>query len=283
MVPFVLIAATPMARKIAKLETKSVRPGLLYCNECKGQFTVTVGTVFERSKVPLTKWWMAAHMMNMGKNGVSAHEIHRAIGVTYKTAWFMMHRLREAMTDLAPAPMGGHGGQIQADETYWGNTSKRSKNYRKGLKRKAAVMALVDPIKGEVRAFHFDLGIGANEVRNVIVKHASRKSTLVTDESRLYTKLGAEFAAHETVLHAGKEYVNASGFTTNNVENFFGVFKRGMRGTYTFCGEQHLQRYLAEFSFRYNNRSGLGITDGERTAKALAGIEGKRLTYRPSN
>ena len=200
-------------QKIAKIASKATRPGLYYCNECKGQFTVTVGTVFERSKVPLTKWWMAAHMMNSGKNGVSAHEIHRALGVTYKTAWFMMHRLREAMTDLAPAPMGGEGGQVQADETYWDNTSKRSKSYRKGLKRKASVMALVDPIKGKVRAFHFELGIGANEVRKVIVQNASRKSTLVTDESRLYTRLGTEFAAHQTVIHTGDQYVNAAGFT----------------------------------------------------------------------
>jgi transposase-like protein len=269
--------------KIAKMQGKSARPGLHYCNECKREFTVTVGTVFERSKVPLTKWWMAAHMINSGKNGVSAHEIHRAIGVTYKTAWFMMHRLREAMTELAPAPMGGSGGQVQADETYYGNTSKRSKSYRKGLKRKEAIIALVDPDKGEARAFHMDMGAGADVVRKILVKNASRKSTLVSDESKLYTKVGKEFYAHQTLLHWGNEYVNKDGFTTNNVENFFGVFKRGMRSTYTHCGEQHLQRYLAEFQFRYNNRSGLGVSDGERTTRAMKGIEGKRLTYRPTH
>src|SRR6185312_11277028 len=138
--------------KIAKLEGKSGRPGLYWCHECKGQFTVTVGTVFERSKVPLTKWWMAAHMFNSGKNGTSAHEIHRTLGVTYKTAWFMMHRLREAMTDLVPTPMGGEGQTIQADETYYGHSSKRSKGYRKGHRHKAGVVALVEP-KGRVRAF----------------------------------------------------------------------------------------------------------------------------------
>jgi len=271
--------------KIAKIEGKkqSHRPGLFYCNECKGQFTVTVGTVFERSKVPLTKWWMAAHLFNQGKNGVSAHEIHRQLGVTYKTAWFMMHRLREAMTELAPAPMGGSGGQVQADETYYGNTSKRSKTYRRGLKRKEAIIALVDPDKGEARAFHMEAGAGADIVRNTLVTNVSRKSTLVSDESRLYTQVGKEFSAHQTLLHWGKEYVNKDGFTTNNVENFFGTFKRGMRGTYIHCGQQHLQRYLSEFQFRYNNRSGLGITDGERTARAMKGIEGKRLTYRPTN
>jgi transposase-like protein len=269
--------------KIAKMEGKSHRPGLYYCNECHGQFTVTVGTVFERSKVPLTKWWMAAHMLNSGKNGVNAHEIHRTIGVTYKTAWFMMHRLREAMNTINPGAMGGEGGQVQADETYYGNTSKRSKSYRRGLKRKSAVVALVDPHKGHVRAFHMELGAGADVVRNILVTNVDRKTTLITDESALYTRVGKEFGRHETMNHTGREYVNKDGFTTNNVENFFLQFKRGMRGTYVHCGEQHLQRYLNEFGFRYSNRAGLGTSDGERTALMLKGAEGKRLTYRPTN
>src|SRR6185436_20262342 len=174
--------------KIAKMQGKSHRPGLYYCNECKGQFTVTVGTVFERSKVPLTKWWMAAHMMNSGKNGVSAHEIHRQIGVSYKTAWFMMHRLREAMADIAPAPMGGEGSAIQADETYYGNTSKRAKHYRKGHSQKASIVALVEPGK-HTRAFHVKGGANSVDVREVLVTNVDRKSTLVTDESALYTKV----------------------------------------------------------------------------------------------
>lgn len=273
--------------KLAKVEgaKKSHRPGLWYCNECKGQFTVTVGTVFERSKVPLTKWWMAAHMINSGKNGVSAHEIHRALGVTYKTAWFMMHRLREAMTDLAPTPMGGSGKSIQADETYIGNSSKRAKGYKKGHSHKNSIVALVDPSTGKARAFHVKRA-NADTVREILVTNAHRSSELHTDESRLYTKVGAEFAGHKTVNHGWNgrgEYVGKDGQTTNNAENFFGVFKRGMRGTYIFCSEQHLKRYLAEFSFRYSNRAGLGVTDGERTALTLKGIEGKRLTYRPTN
>jgi transposase-like protein len=268
--------------KLAKIEGKkqSHRPGLYYCNECKGQFTVTVGTVFERSKVPLTKWWMAAHMMNSGKNGCSAHEIHRALGVTYKTAWFMMHRLREAMIVAKPEPMGSLGGAVQADETYHLNTSKRAKGYKKGHSHKASIVALVDETTGTVRTFHINKSATAEKVRDILVTNVSRKGTLVTDESRLYTILGKEFGDHQTLNHGAREYVNAAGFTTNNVENFFGIFKRGMRGTYTFCGEQHLQRYLTEFQFRYNNRSGLGVSDGERTALALKGIEGKRLTYR---
>jgi transposase-like protein len=269
--------------KIAKMQGKSARPGLHYCNECKREFTVTVGTVFERSKIALTKWWMAAHLLSQGKNGCSATEIQRNLGVTYKTAWFMMHRLREAMTDLNPAPMGGEGGQVQADETYYGNTSKRSKSYRKGLKRKASIVALVEPGKGNTRAIHMQDGAGAGVVRDVLVRNVDRKSTLVTDESGLYTRVGKEFGAHETLIHTGREYKNKNGYTTNNVENFFLQFKRGMRGTYIHCGEQHVQRYLNEFAFRYNNRSGLGITDGERTARMMQGIEGKRLTYRPTH
>jgi transposase-like protein len=271
--------------RIAKMRGKSARPGLCYCNECKREFTVTVGTVFERSKVPLTKWWMAAHMLQSGKNGVSAHEIHRTIGVSYKTAWFMMHRLREAMNELNPAPMGGEGQTIQADETYYGNTSKRSKSYRKGKKHKASVVALVEP-KGRARAFHVERAT-ADAVRKILVTNAHRSSELHTDESHLYMAVGREFAAHKTVEHGFQrgrgEYVGPDGQTTNNVENFFLQFKRGMRGTYIHCGQQHVQRYLDEFAFRYNNRSGLGINDGERTARMMQGIEGKRLTYRPTN
>jgi transposase-like protein len=271
--------------KLAKVEGKkhSHRPGLYYCNECKGQFTVTVGTVLERSKIPLTKWWMAAHMMNSGKNGCSAHEIHRGLGVTYKTAWFMMHRLREALIVTNPGPMGTLGGAVQADETYHLNTSKRAKGYKKGHSNKAKIVALIDENTGTVRTFHIAKAMTAEKIANILFTNVQRKATLVTDESNLYKVLGKEFDGHQKVNHGAREYINAAGFTTNNVENFFGVFKRGMRGTYTFCGEQHLQRYLTEFQFRYNNRSGLGVFDGERTAIALKGIEGKRLTYRPTN
>jgi transposase-like protein len=269
--------------KIAKVSGKKHRPGLYYCNECKGQFTVTVGTVLERSKIPLTKWLMAAHMFNSGKNGVSAHEIHRTLGVTYKTAWFMMHRLREAMNELNPSPMGGEGRSVQADETYYGN-SKRAKSYRRGHRHKSSVVALVEP-QGRARAFHVKSAT-AQTVRNLLVTNAHRQSELHTDESRLYVEVGKEFAAHKTVEHSwnqGGYYVGSDGQTTNAVENFFGNFKRSMKGTYRFCGEQHLQRYLNEFQFRFNRRTKLGFTDGERTAAALKGIEGKRLTYRPTN
>ena len=271
--------------KIALMRGKSHRPGLYYCNECDGQFTVTVGTVLERSKIPLTKWLMAAHMLQSGKNGVSAHEIHRNLKVTYKTAWFMMHRLREAMKELNSTPMGGKGKSVQADETYYGNTSRRSKSYKKGLRHKQGVFALIEP-KGRVRTFHLKPA-NLNNVRDALLANVDRASELHTDESPLYPETGKEFAAHKRVKHGWRKYhgifVGKEGQTTNAVENFFGNFKRSMKGTYRFCSEQHLARYLAEFEFRHNYRSGLGFNDGERTAKALKGIEGKRLTYRPTN
>ena len=286
--PFCRHCGNSDPEKIAKIEgkKKAHRPGLYYCNECKGQFTVTVGTVLERSKVPLTKWLMAAHMVNSGKNGVSAHEIHRSLGVTYKTAWFMMHRLREAMKELNPAPMGGEGQSVQADETYYGNTSKRAKGYRKGHSHKAGIVALIEP-KGRARAFHLKVA-NVQEVREILVTNVDRKSELHTDQSKLYTRVGDEFADHKTVLHGAgsvkaSSYVGKDGQNTNAAENFFGHFKRSMLGTYRFCSEQHLQRYLTEFQFRHNHRAALGINDGERTAAALKGIEGKRLTYRPAN
>ena len=265
--------------------------GYFLCNDCRDKFTCRTGTVMERSHIPVHKWLLAIHLISSAKNGMSAHELHRGLGITYKSAWFLGHRIREAMNLDKPAPMGGEGGSVQADETYYGDTSKRSKSYKKGLKRKAAVVGLVDPDTGEARAFHMDLGAGADVIREILVKNASRKSTLHSDESKLYTRVGEEFAEHETVNHTGREYVRTEfkwedgkpkfdKVHTNNVENFFGVFKRGMRGTYIHCGEQHLQRYLNEFSFRYSNRSGFGIGDVERAARTLKGIESKRLTYR---
>lgn len=255
--------------------------GMFLCNDCRDKFTGRTGTVMERSKIPIHKWLLAIHLMSTAKNGMSAHELHRLLGVTYKTAWFLAHRIRKAMDDDKPAPMGGEGGQVQADETYYGNTSKRSKARRAGRKeRKEAVFAMVDPNTGIARAVHMTLGAGASVVREHLVTNVDRKSTLVTDESPLYTKVGKEFAAHETMIHTGREYVNRRGYTTSNVENFFLQFKRGMRGTYIHCEPQHLQRYLNEFAFRYSNRSGLGIGDIERAERTLKGIEGKRLTYR---
>jgi hypothetical protein len=197
--------------------------GYWLCNDCRDKFTCRTGTVMERSHIPVHKWLYAIHLLSSNKNGMSAHELHRMIGITYKSAWFLAHRIREAMNGNSGQPMGGAGGQVQADETFYGNTSARSQaRIKHGRRaRKEVVVALVDPHKGEARAFHMADGVGAREVRKIIVTNANRKSTLVSDESKLYVKVGTEFAGHQTVLHADWEYVNRDGFSTNNVENFF--------------------------------------------------------------
>jgi transposase-like protein len=273
---------------VALLQGKSGRPGLFYCNGCKGQFTVTVATVFERSKIPLSKWWMACHLLNSSKKGISAHQMHRMLGVTYKTAWFMMHRLREAMRTGGLEPMGGAGKIVEADETYFGkpdepyvSKQRKGRPYIYGRKRNTrSVVALVER-GGAVRSFHPAVADGPT-VAHIVRENIARETQLHTDESRLYIKVGAEFAAHETVTHSNNEYVRGA-IHTNTVENYFSVFKRGMKGTYQHCGEKHLHRYLAEFDFRYNTRTALGFNDGERAALAMKGIGGKRLTYRPTN
>lgn len=269
--------------RVERLGGKSMGAGWYHCNDCREKFTVRVGTLYERSHIPLHKWLLATHLLTSSKKGMSAHQLHRMLGITYKSAWFMAHRIREALSETDREGMGGTGGEIQADETYYGGTSKRAKSYRKtkkGLyKNKSRVVALVDKNSGEVRAFKVKKAT-AHTVRNILFTNASRKSILVTDDSPLYDGVGRAYASHQIVKHARRKYVNKEGFTTNNVENFFGVFKKGMTGVYHFCDEKHLQRYLNEFAFRYSNRAALGVSDGERAARALKGIEGKRLTYR---
>ena len=268
-----------------RLDAGTHRAGLLYCRDCRKQFSVTVGTVFERSHVPLHKWVFANHLMNASKKGVSAHQLHRMLGVTYKTAWFMAHRIRAAMAETDPAPLGGEGKVIEADETYFGDkeqVTKRTKKGKAGHASKRAVVALVER-GGGARAVYMPK-VTADNVAAVLAKHADPASRLHTDESRLYPVVGREFEAHETVLHSRGEYARGPKgplrVHTNSVEGFFGVFKRGMRGVYQHCGEQHLQRYLDEFAFRHTHRAKLGVDDTARALLALRGIEGKRLTYR---
>lgn len=275
--------------KIKALRGKSHRAGLYQCAECREQFTVTVGTVMERSKIPLNKWVLAMHLLSASKKGMSAHQLHRMLGITYQSAWFLCHRIREAMAEpKGPSnPMGGEGKIIEADETYFGPKDRVTKRTRRGKpshSSKRSVFALVER-GGKVRSFHVEHATAEN-IREIIVQNASRKSQLMTDESRLYTKLGAEFASHETVVHSGNEYVRYEGervIHTNTIENVFSVFKRGMKGIYQHCGEAHLHRYLAEFDFRYNRRTALGVTDQERTQDIVKGAEGKRLMYRSPN
>jgi transposase-like protein len=275
---------------IAKAQGKAVRPGLYYCNACNEQFTVTVGTIMERSHVPITKWWLAMHLMGSSKKGMSAHQMHRMLGVTYKTAWFMCHRIREAMRTGNIEPLGGKGKVVEADETYFGSLpeDKRPKRKTSGkpfskrqparaAHNKQTVIALVER-GGSVRSFSVP-GAYLDQVIGIVRDNIDRESRLHTDESKLYHRVGKEFAAHETVNHTNKEYARGD-VTTNTVEGYFSVFKRGMRGTYQHCAEKHLHRYLAEFDFRHNNRTALNVDDVTRVAKIAKGIEGKRLTYR---
>jgi len=264
---------------IRRLEGKSHRPGLHQCNECREHFTVTVGTVMERSHIPLAKWVLGFHLMNASKKGMSAHQLHRMLGITYKSAWFMAMRIREAMRDESPSAMGGPDKPVQADETYYGATSSRATGHRRRRKEKAIVVGLVDQTTGAVRGFHVTHATG-DTIRDILFTNVTRRSTLVSDESNLYRYAGKAFGKHETVTHWKAEYVNKDGFTTNNVENFFGIFKKGLVGTYHFVSQKHLQRYLDEFTFRYTHRVGVGIDDGERAALAIRGATGKRLTYR---
>lgn len=283
--------------RITELKGKAHRAGLYQCAECREQFTVTVGTVMERSKIPLNKWLLAMHLMGAGKKGTSAHQLHRTLGVTYQTAWFLAHRIRKAMEEpVGPSnPMGGQGKIVEADETYFGKREtplpRRSymppptKRGKGGPAGKRAVVALVER-GGKVRMFHAHRAT-KEEIGNIVRTNVLRTSTLHTDESAIYTKLGAEFDSHHTVRHSANEYVRYEGehlIHTNTVENVFSVFKRGMEGIYQHCGEAHLHRYLAEFDFRYNRRSALGVTDTERTEDIARGTGGKRLMYRsPDN
>jgi transposase-like protein len=269
------------AAKIAKLETKTARAGLRYCNECKGQFTATVGTIFERSKIPLTKWWLAAHLIGSSKKGISSHQLHRMLGVSYKSTWFMMHRLREAMRTGGLAPMGGEGSIVEIDETFIGR--KEGYETKAGTKHKNAVLTLVER-GGSARSFHVE-DATKEHIIPIVRANVARESHIMTDEASRYLHIGKEFAAHSVVDHSRKEYSYTDRKTgakvnTNTIEGFYSIFKRGMRGVYQHCGEKHLHRYLAEFDFRYSNRSSLGVDDAERVAKLVEGAKGKRLQYR---
>ena len=280
--------------RITPMKGKAHRPGLYNCMECRQQFTVTVGTVFERSKIALNKWLLATFLMTSSKKGMSAHQLHRMLGVTYKTAWFMAHRIREAMKEdvASSGPMGGEGKTIEADETYIGKRetprklargriANPTKSGKAGGAQKRIVVGLVER-GGKARMFHLN-DATKETVRDVLVRNADRASTLYTDSSRLYTRTGEEYASHKTTNHARGEYVRYEGAEvvhSNTIESVFSVFKRGMVGVYQHCGEAHLHRYLAEFDFRYNRRTALKVSDTERHDDLLSMIGGKRLTYR---
>ena len=256
-----------------------VRHGLKKCGECRKQFTVKVGTVFEHARMPLHKMLQAVHLMVSSKKGISAHQLGRVLEVQYKSAWFLAHRIREAMRSGDLSVFGGNGSAVEVDETYFGQR-KGMEKARGGHAHKLGVLALVERDSGQMRTFTFDK-FRADEVHPIVLANISREARLMTDEARMYSKIGKQFAEHGTTLHGIRQYVHPTDRTihTNTVEGAFSIFKRGMKGVYQHCGEQHLHRYLAEFEFRYNNRVALGVDDRGRARAAVAGIVGKRLTY----
>jgi transposase-like protein len=269
--------------RITKLDGEKHRRGLYQCNECHGQFSVTVGTLYERSHIPLHKWLLATHLMTASKKGISAHQLHRMLGITYKSAWFMAHRIREGLTPHKTEPMGGSGKIVEADETYVGgkeknkHRSKRDKKHIGGV-GKETVFSLVER-GGKVRSHHLP-SVSAQTLRPVLRSQLdTEKTALMTDGEGQFRLLASMFASHETVNHGIGEYVRGN-VHTNTIEGYFSILKRGITGVYHHVSQQRLKRYLAEFDFRYNERLALGIDDNTRAEKALAGIGGRRLTYR---
>lgn len=271
--------------RIYALNGKSTRPGVRKCGHCKKPFTVMIGTIFERSHIPLNKWLQALYLMCSSKKGISSHQLHRTLNLSYKAAWFMSHRIREAMRDDSLGPLGhfgGAGNAVEADETFIGR-KKGVPTPKGGTSHKHAVLALVER-GGKVKCVHID-GVTSEEIGRIVRENLAREAWLMTDEAKHYIEVGKEMAGHSTVNHGIGEYASFEDATihTNTIEGFFGLFKRGMKGVYQHCDEKHLHRYLAEFEFRYNNRIALGVDDVERTAVALKGLAGKRLTYRTTD
>lgn len=270
--------------KIKPNPEKRVRYGLHKCGDCKKQFTVRVGTVFEASKVPLHKWLQAVYLMTSSKKGVSAHQMHRALEVTYKTAWFMAHRIREAMRDGDLAPFGAGGGVVEVDETFIGNDRtikpKHTKKGR-GYAHKHKVLSLVDRDTGRARSMVVD-DLKAKTLVPILRENIAKEAVIFTDEAGQYRNLAADFAGHDFVRHGAGEYGRGD-VHTNTIEGYFSIFKRGMKGVYQHCAKRHLHRYVAEYEFRYNNRSANGVEDVTRSEIALRGARGKRLTYNQPN
>lgn len=260
------------------LKGKQHRPGLYQCNSCRQQFTVTVGTIFERSKIPLNVWLLATYLLCSSKKGMSTRQLSRMLGVSVKSTWFMMHRIREAMRDNPDlGPLGGGNKVVEADETFVGG---KAKNAKRGapVPKKEAVASLVER-DGMVRSFHIP-SVSRNTLRPILVGQIDRKSYLMTDEAGHYVAVGREYAGHGTVNHSIDEYVRGTFWHTNTIEGYFSILKRGITGTYQHVSQQHLKRYLGEFDFRYNTRD---VSDIDRTAQAVSGAWGKRLTYRRPN
>ncbi len=271
--------------RISKMRGKSTRIGSYKCYQCRAKFTVKVGTVFEDSHVPMHIWLQAVALLSSSKKGISSNQLHRTLGCTLKTAWFISHRIREAMKVIGADPIGGEGKIVESDETYYGRrddyVEPKKGRRRQGPGGKAKIVTLVER-QGQARAFKVE-DFTMETIKGLLVTYAKPGTRLMTDEGTTpFPVWHGHFKSHETVTHSADEYVRGDVYT-NTVEGFFSTFKRGMRGVYQHCGEKHLHRYLAEFEFRYNSRIALGIGDAERADGILKGIVGKRLLYRTAN
>ncbi len=254
------------------------RPGLHKCYDCGRQYTVTVGTLFERSKIPLHKWFLAVYFLCSSKKGMSSHQLHRMLGVTYKTAWFMTHRIREAMRDSGGFDlMGEDGGTVEVDETFWGNRKPKGQKKGRGYDHKEKILSLVEREGSRVRSYHVER-VNEATLKPILVEQIHEDACIMTDEAGQYCNLHKSFARHDHVSHGIGEYVRGD-VHTNTVESYYSVLKRGLTGTYHHVSKQHLKRYVGEFDFRYNYRN---VDDVTRTIEALRGIEGKRMMYRDS-
>lgn len=268
--------------RIGKMGGKSTRIGTYKCYECRKPFTVKVGTIFESSHIPLRLWLQAIFLISSSKKGISSNQLHRTLGITLKSAWFMSHRIREAMRDGNIEPFGCNGGTVEVDETFIGR--QPHKKVRTGYEHKCKVLSLVDRSSGQAKSVVVD-NLKAETLLPILQANISNEANIMTDEAGQYKYLNQSFASHSYVRHSHGEYVSKVNkeLHTNTIEGFFSIFKRGMKGIYQHCGHNHLNRYLAEFDFRYSNRVALGINDHDRAEKLLQGVVGKRLTYETSS
>lgn len=264
--------------RVGKMRGKSTRIGVYKCYACRKPFTVKIGTIFESSHIKMHLWLQAIYLISASKKGISSNQLHRTLGVTLKTAWFMSHRIREAMKENSLPFFGSGGGMVEVDETYMGAIRGQRSGGHLGKKRK--ILSLVDRDSKRAKTMVIDK-VNISTILPILKENISKEAELMTDRASHYKTIGKEFADHHSVNHGKHEHVSKDNpvIHTNNVENYFSVFKRGMKGTYQHCAKNHLNRYLAEFDFRYNNRSAKEITDTERADILLQCVVGKRLTY----
>ncbi len=266
-----------------KMQGASTRIGVYKCYDCRKPFTVKVGTIFEASHIPLRLWLQAIFLISSSKKGISSNQLHRTLGITLKSAWFMSHRIREAMRSGDFSPFGSEGGAVEVDETFIGRDfDKKPKGVKtgRGYEHKNKVLSLVDRATGQARSMVVD-DLKAKTLLPILQANIAREARILTDEAGQYKKVDQHFASHAFTRHGQGEYVSKidPSIHTNTIEGFFSIFKRGMKGVYQHCGHNHLNRYLAEFDFRYNNRVALGVSDAQRADNLLRGVVGKRLTY----